>query len=148
MNEAAQRMLLEGKYVSLLEAGVHVQPQQTGSDCRIVCSYTTPFGEGTCGWLRDELSSIRSLCAEAGKDLSADTLDVIRTTVRRQGKGFALWELSWPAIMLMNNGSLSIDHEQFVHRSVMDASTLVRAGKRIQVIREKMAGIISGLKKR
>jgi hypothetical protein len=148
MNEAERRMLLEGKYVSLLEAGVHARPPETGTDCRIVCSVATPFGEGTVRWLRDELSSIRSVCAGAGRDLSSETLEVIRTRVLRQGKGFPLWALSWPAIMLMNNGSLSISCEQFVRRSVMDAASLARAEQRMQAIRERMAGILARLKKR
>jgi hypothetical protein len=44
--------------------------------------------------------------------------------------------------MLMNNGSLSIDTEQFVYRSAMDSDTLARVEKRMWRVKEKMTGIL------
>jgi hypothetical protein len=134
-------MLLEGKGVTLLETGVLVQPDPTAGSSRIVSRFITPLGKDP-RWLADELEILRKTCADAGSDISPDSLDVIQTTVQRRGKAFSLWALSWPALMLMNNGSLSIDTEQFVYRSVMDSDTLARVELRMRMIKEKMTGIL------
>ncbi len=134
-------MLLEGKGVCLLEAGVVIQPVITGRGSTVVSRFNTPLGKDP-QWLADDLAFIRAACADAGRDISEDSLEVIQTTIQRRGKDFSLWVLSWPAMMLMNNGSLSIDVEQFVNRSVMDAGTLARVEQRMRRVKERMTGIL------
>jgi hypothetical protein len=134
-------MLLEGKGINLLEAGVLVQQDTPAGNCRIVSRFITPLGKDP-QWLADELGILRDICAGAGSDISPDSLDVIRTTIQRRGKDFSLWALSWPVLMLMNNGSLSIDTEQFVYWSVMDSDTLAGVEQRMRLVKDKMTGIL------
>jgi hypothetical protein len=141
LDDGARRLLLEGKGVNLLEAGVLVHLDTTDGNSRLVSRFITPLGKDP-QWLADELGILRKSCADAGSDISKDSLDVIRTTIQRRGTDFSLWALSWPALMLMNNGSLSIDNEQFVYRSVMDSDTLARVEQRMRTVKEKMAGIL------
>ena len=141
LDDRARRMLLEGKSITLLEAGVLVQLDTMAGTCRFVSRFITPLGKDP-PWLADELGVLRDLCTDAGSDISPDSREVIRSTIQRRGKDFSLWALSWPALMLMNNGSLSIDNEQFVHRSLMDSDTLAGVERRMRVVKEKMAGIL------
>jgi hypothetical protein len=140
LDDGTRRMLLEGKGITLLEAGVLIQPDTTDGNSRIVSRFITPLGKDP-RWLADELGRLRDICADAGSDVSPDSREVIRTTIQRRGKEFSLWALSWPALMLMNNGSLSIDTEHFVYRSVMDSDTLARVELRMRRVKEKMTGM-------
>jgi hypothetical protein len=147
LDDGARRLLLEGKGVNLLEAGVLVHLNAADDTSRIVSRFVTPLGTNP-PWLAEDLGILRKTCADAGSDISKDSLDVIRTTIKRRGKDFSLWALSWPALMLMNNGSLSIDNEQFVYRSVMDSDTLARVEQRMRIVKEKMAGILRSVREK
>ncbi len=83
-NDSAKGELAAGNVVSLLDVTIMIMPIDESPGVGVTFGIASPFGPGPA-WLTESLEKIRHLCEEAAADFSEDSVDVMRTTLRRRG---------------------------------------------------------------
>lgn len=142
-NDSAKSELASGNIVSLLDVTVMIVPIDESPGVGMTFDLASPFGPGPA-WLTESLGKIRHLCEDAAADFSEDSVDVMRTTLRRRGGCFCVWSLSYPSSM-MPDGFMCVDGEHCIDPSVLDAESAERVRGRISAVNEEMGRMVRRL---
>jgi len=142
-NDSAKSELASGNVVSLLDVTIMIVPMDKSPGVGVTYELASPFGTGPA-WLTESQGKIRHLCEEAAADFSEDSVDVMRTTLRRRGGSFCVWSLSYPSSM-MPDGFMCIDGEHCIDPSVLDAESDERVRGRISAVNEEMGRMVMRL---
>jgi hypothetical protein len=142
-NDSAKSRLVTGNVVSLLDVTVMAVPADRSQGIRVSIEFTTPFETGPA-WLTESVGKIRHLCEDAAADFSEDSMDVMRTTLRRRSGSFCIWAVSVPSSMVAD-GFMCVDEERYIDSSVLDAESAERVRVRLSAVNEEMGRVMRRL---